>query len=377
MNRSPAEVSRALFVLPSDHMGGAERVISTSVATAASSASFNSVDVLVLCWPPSRALAAEFASSRVRVSYLCGKTKFSGVLRGFIWLFRNRSRRYQFAFSSAAFVNAFLSISRRIHLLSVDRLVARESTVAFDRFKGWRLWGVSALYRFYGHQDMVVCQTERMRLSVSRNTGGRLDHLLVTLPNPLCARRAINGWQAPKSAVDAAMGRKTRLVWCGRFCPVKAPTRAIQVLACLLRGGVPACLIMIGDGEEREAAEALANELGVGAHVTFVGHVPDPLELMATCDIGMVTSNIEGFPNVILEMLASGVPRVVSTNCAGDLDAIPGLLVVDSREPSRLSDAVKTAIRTQAEPCAVEEYLRRHSADAFWGAISGSEKTVK
>lgn len=365
--KDAAARARALFVLSSDRMGGAERIVRAVALAAARHGQFRTVEVLVLCWAPSCGMEAELLPPNVQVTYLRGKTKFSGVLRGAVWLFRHRRRRYELAFSSIAFVNALLSISRRLGILRTGRLVARESTIGFERFKGFERWMFSMLYRFYGTQDMVVCQTERMRLSISRHTRGRLDHLLVVLANPLCRRLdKVVDRDAGNVAAD-----ELRLVWCGRFCRVKAPMRAIRALEYLLREGIGARLVMIGDGEELPAARKMVNERGLAEQVCFVGHVSDPLAHMGSCDIGMVTSDYEGFPNVVLEMLASGVGRIVSTNCAGGLEEVPGLIVADGTDPFQVAAAVKSARHARVDRPAIDDYLQRHSIGTFFESVSG------
>ena len=52
----------------------------------------------------------------------------------------------------------------------------------------------------------------------------------------------------------------------------------------------PAHLLMIGDGPEREPARQLAEELGLGAHVTFVGEDNDVASLLAQLDLFLMPS---------------------------------------------------------------------------------------
>src|SRR6185436_7512571 len=96
------------------------------------------------------------------------------------------------------------------------------------------------------------------------------------------------------------------------------------------------CLIA-GDGPEREPLERLANELGIGARVTWLGHREVVGDVLDALDVFVVTSRVEGMSNAMLEALAAGVP-VVSTRVSGAAEALaaragrraPGVLV----EPS-------------------------------------------
>lgn len=73
-------------------------------------------------------------------------------------------------------------------------------------------------------------------------------------------------------------------------------------------------LMFVGDGGGREALLSLAQELGVTDRVIFAGFHPDPTPFYKTADLFVLSSNYEGFGNVIVEALATGTP-VVSTDC--------------------------------------------------------------
>jgi glycosyltransferase involved in cell wall biosynthesis len=80
-------------------------------------------------------------------------------------------------------------------------------------------------------------------------------------------------------------------------------------------------LVLVGDGPERSALEALAGELGVGTAVTFAGtrpHRPNPHHLF---DVSVLSSLSEGFPNSVVEAMAAARP-VVATRVGGTPDAI-------------------------------------------------------
>lgn len=78
-----------------------------------------------------------------------------------------------------------------------------------------------------------------------------------------------------------------------------------------------ASLVVAGDGKERAALTALAEELAL-RNTSFVGHVsPDRMpELYDAADIYLNSSNIDNMPGSIIEAYASGL-AVVSTNAGG------------------------------------------------------------
>ncbi|MBY6016082.1 glycosyltransferase [Qipengyuania gaetbuli] len=73
-------------------------------------------------------------------------------------------------------------------------------------------------------------------------------------------------------------------------------------------------LLILGEGELREDLQKLADELGIGSHVFLPGFRSNPSTFLHHADCFVLSSNWEGFGNVVVEALGAGVP-VVSTNC--------------------------------------------------------------
>lgn len=70
--------------------------------------------------------------------------------------------------------------------------------------------------------------------------------------------------------------------------------------------------LIVGDGVERERLERLAAELQVAEGVRFLGNRSDVPELLALCDVFLLTSHIEANPVSILEAMATGKPVVAT-----------------------------------------------------------------
>jgi len=77
-----------------------------------------------------------------------------------------------------------------------------------------------------------------------------------------------------------------------------------------IQSAVPARLVLVGDGPERPRAEDLAEELGIGDRVLFLGKFESVAELLACADLFLLPSEQESFGLVALEAQASGVPVV-------------------------------------------------------------------
>ena len=79
---------------------------------------------------------------------------------------------------------------------------------------------------------------------------------------------------------------------------------------------LPAKLLLIGEGPEKEGAERLVEELGILDHVIFLGNSNEIDRILCFSDLFLLPSKTESFGLAALEAMASGVP-VISTNTGG------------------------------------------------------------
>jgi glycosyltransferase involved in cell wall biosynthesis len=124
-------------------------------------------------------------------------------------------------------------------------------------------------------------------------------------------------------------------------------------LPTLLRAAalVPEARFLIaGEGPERPALEAQLDSLGLRERVTLLGHRDDVPQLLARCDLFVLSSLYEGLPVSILEAMAAGKP-VVATAIGGIDEAVAdgktGLLV-PTGDPVALSGAIRSLISDPA-----------------------------
>ncbi|NNL82318.1 MAG: N-acetyl-alpha-D-glucosaminyl L-malate synthase BshA [Winogradskyella sp.] len=79
---------------------------------------------------------------------------------------------------------------------------------------------------------------------------------------------------------------------------------------------IPAKLMMVGEGPEKEQAEKLVEELGLSEKVIFFGNSNEIDRILSFSDLFLLPSKTESFGLAALEAMASGVP-VISTNTGG------------------------------------------------------------
>ena len=95
------------------------------------------------------------------------------------------------------------------------------------------------------------------------------------------------------------------------FRPVKRVADVIRVFAGVRRV-LPATLVMVGDGPERDSAQAEVDRLGLAQDVRFFGKVEDVGEILRGADLFLLPSQSESFGLAALEAMACAVPVVAS-----------------------------------------------------------------
>ena len=98
----------------------------------------------------------------------------------------------------------------------------------------------------------------------------------------------------------------------GRLSEVKRQDVLICAFARVRDRYPDARLILVGDGPLLEELRALANGIGIGDAVHFVGYQPHSAPYLQAMDIFALTSRSEGMPQAVLEASVMGLPVVAS-----------------------------------------------------------------
>lgn len=135
---------------------------------------------------------------------------------------------------------------------------------------------------------------------------------VTTLYNPI-PNRAISASDA-RSKADAIWNcqQGERILTVGNLKDQKNHPLLLDAFARLARPD--ARLMLLGQGENEGMLRDLAAELRIADRVIFAGFHADPSPFYATADLFVLSSDYEGFGNVIVEALSFGLP-LVATDC--------------------------------------------------------------
>ena len=198
-------------------------------------------------------------------------------------------------------------------------------------------------------------------------------------------------WFDPAITVPAPDPHPPALVWVGRLETPKNPELAIRTFAALAKSDPdePWTFEVIGSGTLRPELEALIATLppDVASRITLRGRLAaaDVAEARSRSGVFLMTSHAgyEGFPRVLVEAMAAGLPAVVTEGAdTGGLvqQGVSGFTC--GRDPQELADAVRAArgldrakvteaVSALSAPRVVRENFFPDSADV--PAVAGSD----
>lgn len=180
----------------------------------------------------------------------------------------------------------------------------------------------------------IIALNEDMKRKI--NTIYKRENIIV-LPNGIELEKF-------KDICPQKQNDKTTIIFVGTLRPVKGVEYLIKAMNIIHEKLPDTDLLIVGNGPDRDKLETLAQELNLQNRIFFVGNVSNEKipEYMAKADLFVLPSLSEGFPLVIAEAMASGLP-IVTTNVGGLPDIVKngenGFLV-EPKNPEALADKI-------------------------------------
>ncbi len=164
------------------------------------------------------------------------------------------------------------------------------------------------------------------------------------------------------------------IAYVGRLTEQKDPARLVNVLGKLISMRPNTKIAIAGTGDLEDYTRDIIKEKNIEANVTFFGFMNNPLKLLGSSKVMVMTSKYEGLPMTVLEAMALGVP-IVSTPVDGLKDVIiqgfNGYLEDnDDTIASRLFDIIsKPDLRERLSISAQKQFDRLNNLEEYKSKI--------
>lgn len=220
--------------------------------------------------------------------------------------------------------------------------------------------------RAYAGADHVVTVSHGVALDLVHNVGISRNHITV-LHNPTIGPNFAERMAAPVCHPWFAPGTPPVLLAVGRLAVQKDLPTLLAAFA-RARKQREMHLLLLGE-KNRSAQSAIAKSTvakiieahGIGADVELLGYDPNPIRYMARADLFILSSRFEGFPNALLEAVASGCP-VVSTDCpSGPYELLDGGRygrLVPVGDPDAMAEAILASLDAPTDKSLLKERAR-------------------
>jgi len=270
-------------------------------------------------------------------------------------------RNFDYTFSSQTIINGVLGLAKRIGFFKQTKVILRESNSIFELLQGKKLKIYTFFYQIgYSGSSLIICQTDYMKNQLLENLPRLNKRNIKTIPNPFDFEDVEN--RSGKIAPEFEQVKF--LVAAGRLAPAKGFDLLIEAFSEL--GTNDLHLIILGEGAERERLQNSITEKGLKNRIHMPGYVKSVYAYFEKAEACVLSSRIEGFPNVLLQMMSQNT-RIVATLSAGDIEKIPGVFTCPTHDSSRLKVAIEEALSNDTRPNRgiFDTYLQSRTQRAF------------
>lgn len=332
-------MEKILIVLPNDALGGAEQILKML----AEYHKKDKIDIFFFKRKTTNQWENIGNDKNITLKYFNVGSEYLGAICFlFEILFKSR-KKYAYVYTSHVFITGIIGLLIRLKLISKDYFVARESTLIFQRYKGFKLFVYKLMYKTgYASVDLLICQTEQMKTELLKVLPGlEKNKKIEIISNPIDLD--LIRLKSVSTINDDIEKYGQYIVSAGRLIPEKGYDILINAFYKIKQDYNFLKLVILGEGKEKVLLTNQIKELGLEEDVFFVGFVENVYPYFKNAKLCVVSSRIEGFPNVLLQMMSQN-NKVVSTKCAGGIDEIEGIYIAETHNIESLYNAIEKCL---------------------------------
>jgi len=330
-----------LFILPSDHLGGAEQLIHNLVNSL--NKNYN-CKVYILTKKKHGAWSG--LEPTCDIKYIPFKSYYLGFIAFIPYLIiYSLMNKTKYIFSSQTLINGLVGFTKKIGFLSNSKIIVRESTSVFHAISGNKLKLYKTAYKLgYSNTDLIICQTEFMKNQLIKAIPWiQKKNKLVVLNNPINLENI-----SKKNLVNKNLLKEEFIITAGRLIKIKGYDILINAFKKVQDKYPNLKLFILGEGPERDSLTELKNKLNLENKVLLKGFTENVYPFFKNSSLCVVSSRLEGFPNVLLQMMSQNT-KVVSTLCAGGIDKLNGVYTCPTHDSEALANSMLKCLEDNTE----------------------------
>jgi glycosyltransferase involved in cell wall biosynthesis len=330
-----------LIVVPNDRLGGGAEQLLMNLADYLS----ESGEHCAIYFLNSKSLDGwKYMEDRCKLIYSPFPNYFLGYIASFFFLIKFSKRNsIKHTLSSQTLINALLGFTKRIGLLKETKVIVRESNSIFHLLNGLKLLRYKIAYQIgYSKVDLLICQTEFMKNQLLEEIPWMKKKLKVIVQKNPINLELVKSQSLKKNKIS---NENEFIVAAGRLVPAKAFDVLIYSFNEIKDQFPELELWILGEGPEKEPLQTLINDLNLHKRVKLMGFSKNPFPYFKKARMGVLSSRIEGFPNVLLQMMTLNT-NVVSTISAGGIDKIKGIYTCEIENVKALAATMEKCLTT-------------------------------
>jgi glycosyltransferase involved in cell wall biosynthesis len=338
--------TKILFIVPSMRGGGAERVMMT-LLNHLDRSRFDPILALIKKEGP---LLDKLPSDLPIIDLNAQNARYAIIkIIRLVW-----SIKPDIVFSTLGYLNLLIALIK-IFLPRNIRLIAREGSIPSVQNKREKYPQIfDWLYtNVYNRFDCIIAQSQYMKKDLLENFSIS-DEKVIVINNPVDIKHITELSEQTGYFYPA---NKINLLAVGRLSYEKGYDILLQAMK-LLDDNYH--LTILGVGPDEDLLLRLSDKLKLQQRVTFKGFQDNPYKWMKNADFMVLSSRYEGFPNVVLEANACGIP-VIAFDCPGGTaeiieDGVNGLLVKNG-DSVAMADAIQHSRLTTWNEMKIQENI--------------------
>lgn len=263
-------------------------------------------------------------------------------------------------FSTANHLNLYFAIFRKWFPGQVKFLARESSIVSINSQRAPMPWLYNRLVRkYYRRFDLILCQSLYMQQDI-------VHHYKIPESRTVLISNVAEASEMHRKACSGKNATEPyKFITVGRLSDEKGIERLIHAVGLLT---ADFRFYIIGSGPKKAYLQNLVNKLQLQKKIFFEGERAAPFSGMEDADLFLMGSYYEGFPNVLLEAGACGIP-VVAFNAPGGIPEIinegENGMLADDNDILGFAAAIKQALSHNFDRNKITESTRkRFSVDA-------------